>query len=174
MAKDNNKTTIFMSIITVVLFIIGVFAVSYAYYTANISKDKSGNNTTSINTANISATFTDGAELNFQQMIPGDSFTKSFTLKNTGDQTIKYKIVVQEVENTFISQSDIEVVVKENGNTIYTTTFPSTTGAISNELTISPDVSKSYTITITYKNTTDDQSPDMNSVISGKIFIEEV
>lgn len=174
MGRENNKLTIFISIVAVALFIVGVVAVSYAYYTANVAKENSGNNATNVGAANISATFTDGAELNFQNMIPGDTFTKTFTLKNTGDQTIKYKIVVQEVENTFISQSDIEVVVKENGSTIKTTTFPSTTGAISDELTISPDVSKSYTITITYKNTTADQTPDMGKVISGKIFIEEV
>ena len=174
MARENNKITIFISIVAVALFIVGVVAVSYAYYTANVTKENSGNNTTNVGTAKLSATFTDGAELDFQNMIPGDSFTKTFTLKNTGEETLKYKIVVQEVENTFKSQSDIEVVVKENGSTINTTTFPSTTGAISNELSISPDVSKSYTIIITYKNTTADQTPDMNSVISGKIFIEEV
>ena len=173
MAKE-NKMTIFISIVAVALFVVGVVATSYAYFTATVTKNNEGNNSTNVSTTNISATFTDGAKLDFQNMIPGDSFTKTFTIKNTGDEDIKYKIVVQEVENTFDSKSDIEVVVKEDGATIKTTTFPSATGAISDELTISPNVSKSYTITITYKNTTADQTPDMGKVISGKIFIEEV
>lgn len=172
MANENRKT-IFISIIAVALFIVAVAATSYAYYSTTIAKDN-GDGTTKVTTAKISATFTDGAVISSENMIPGDSFTKTFTLENTGDTSIGYKIVVQEVENTFTSPSDIEVVVQEDGTTINTTTFPTTTGAISDELTISPNVTKSYTITITYKNTTADQTADMGSVISGKIFIEEV
>lgn len=173
MAKE-NKMTIFISIVAVALFIVGVIATSYAYFTATVTKNNAENNNTNVSAANISATFTDGATLNITNMIPGDSFTKTFTLKNTGNKAIKYKVVIQEVENTFNSKSDIELVLKENGTTIKSTTFPSTTGAISDELTINPNVSKSYTITITYKNTSADQSPDMEKKVSGKIFIEAV
>lgn len=169
-----NKMTIFISITAVVIFIVVIVATSFAYYSGTIRKENEGNKTSSITTANISATFTDGAEVNMQNMLPGDSFTKTFTLKNTGDTNIRYKIAVQEVENTFNSKSDIVVVVKEGTTTIKTTTFPSTTGAISDELTISPNVSKSYSVTITYKNTSTSQNDDMGKTISGKIFIEEV
>lgn len=173
MAKE-NRTTIFISIVAVAIFIVAVIATSYAYFTNTTMKTNEGNASTDISTATISSTFTDGATINISNMIPGDSFTKTFTLENTGNTNISYKLVIQEVENTFTSQSDIEVVVKENGNVIKTTTFPNATSAISDVLTITPNDSKSYSITITYKNTSVDQTPDMGKTISGKIFIEEV
>ena len=176
MVKE-NKTTIFISIVVVILFIIGVFATSYAYYTATIEKDNKNSNITDIETGSIGATFTDGEDISFDNMIPGDQFTKTFSLKNTGTVNINYKVVVRDVENTFKRPEDIEVIVKEAENIINTTIFPSTTNAISgtNAITIRPGETKSYTIIISYKNQPDiDQSSDMESKISGKIFIEEI
>lgn len=169
---SNKKSTIFISIAVVVLFIIAIVAVSYAYYTTVVNKTGSGDVNT--NTTTLSASFTDGAVVTKTNIIPGDSFSKNFTLENTGSKTLSYKIVIQEVQNTFISQSDITYVLKENDTTIATGIFPNQTSAISDVLTIEPDVTKTYTIDIAYLNTTEDQSPDMGKTISGKIFIEEV
>lgn len=175
MVEQGYKKTIAVSILGVALFIIAIVSVSYAYYTTTIQKENPGNETTKIGTANISATFEDGPEINKSNMVPGDTFEKSFTLTNTGTKPINFKIVVNNVTNTFSSPSDIEVVVKEGNTTKNTTTFPTKTGSISNTLTL--PVSKNpitYKISIRYKNTNADQTPDMGKMISGKIFIEEV
>lgn len=172
--EDNKKKTIFISIITVALFIVAIISVSYAFFTAKVKNEGTGKTETSLSTANISLNFQDGPELNYPNMIPGDSFTKTFTLKNTGDKAVNYKVVIQEVENTFISKGDIAISLKEGSTVLKNTTFPSTTSAISDTITIQPNVTKSYTLTITYNNTAADQTPDMGKVISGKLFIEEV
>lgn len=174
MVKE-NKMTLIVSIVVVALFIIGVVATSYAYFTTNIAKENAEDNKIDVTTATIGAKFIDGETINIANMIPGDQFDKTFTLENTGSEAIKYKIIIRDVENTFQRKEDIEVVVKEDGNIIKTTVFPSTTGSISDELIINPNTTKSYTITITYINQLDiDQSFDMESKISGTIFIEEV
>ena len=159
----NKKKTLIISISSIAMFIILVVASSFAFFTTSIKKENPENSTVDVSTAKITATFTDGAEINVTNAIPGDTFDKTFTLKNTGN-----------IKNTFTNKNDVEVIVKENGTPIKTTIFPSTTGAISDEITIGPDVTKSYTVTITYKNTETDQSSDMNSKVKGKIFIEEV
>ncbi len=175
MTKDNKKTMI-VSVLIVVLFIVLVVATSYAYYTTSIKSDNADKRGLTVSTPDISATFSDNnPAINVTNMVPGDIFTKTFTLENTGNVTIKYKIVVNEVSNDFTRKNDIEVIVKENDVLKKTTVFPSTTGPISDELTIAPGVTKSYTVTIEYKNSsTDDQSEDMGKSISGKIFIDEV
>ena len=170
----DKKKTLIISISSVAMFVILVIVASYAFFSTSVIIDNPENSTTNVSSAKISATFTDGPLINLTNIIPGDKLEKTFTLKNTGNVDIKYKIVIKEIENSFTNKSDIEVIVKENDNLIKTTIFPSATSAISDELTISPEETNSYTITITYKNTEADQSADMNSKIKGKIFIEEV
>lgn len=177
--EQGYKKTIALSILGVALFIIAIVSVSYAYYTTTIKKENPGNETTKIGTANISATFVDGPAINKSNMVPGDTFEKSFTLTNTGNVPINFKIVVKEVTNevmnTFSSPNDIEVVVKEGDTIKNTTTFPTTTGSISGTLTLPVSNNPvTYKVIIHYKNTSADQTPDMGAEIRGKIFIEEV
>jgi len=170
----NNKKAIILSVIGVFVFVASIVATSYAYFAGTVSKTNTDQNSTKATSTNIKATFTDGAQLTATNMIPGDSFNKTFSLKNTGNKSIKYKIVINNVSNPFKTPSDITLTLKEGTETKNTTTFPTATTAISGELTIDPGITKSYTLTITYKNTTSDQSADMGKTISGKIFIEAV
>jgi hypothetical protein len=172
--KENNKKNIIFSIVGVALFIACIIAVSYAYYTAKISVLNNDNNTVKATTTNISATFTDGDALNVTNILPGESYSKTFTLENTGDVAINYKIAIKEVENTFVNTDDLEVVIEEDGKEIKKTTFPIESGSISDALTIASKEKKSYTITITYKDTDINQIEDSGKSISGKIFIELV
>ncbi len=175
MTKDNKKTVI-VSAVIVGLFIVLVVATSYAYYTTNVKNDNADKRGLNVTTPDIRAIFSDNdPAINITNMVPGDIFTKNFTLENTGNVTLNYKIVVNEVSNNFTRKSDIEVVLKENNVVKKTTNFPSATGPLSDELSIAPGVTKSYTVTIEYKNNpTDDQSEDMGKSVSGKIFIEDV
>lgn len=170
---SNNKKTIIISLVAVLAFIAAVVATSYAYFTKSIQTEGTDPGT-SVSTDQISAEFTDGAKLEVTNMLPGDTFEKTFTLENTGNRDIKYKVVIQEVENSFVNKSDVMLTLKENGTTIKTTTFPSATNAISDELTIAAGITKSYTLTITYNNTSSDQTGDMGKTLSGKIFIEAI
>jgi hypothetical protein len=169
----NNAKALVISIICVVVFIICIIAVSYAYYTANVSTTNDKNNITTVSTTELKATFTDGEEVNIDNMFPGNSYTKTFTLANTGEKELTYKICINDVTNTFSRTEDIVLKIYEDGTLINTTTFPTTSAAITDELTIATGTTKSYTITITYTNsTTENQADDMNKTISGKIFIE--
>ena len=158
MTKDSKKA-LFISIAVVAVFVIGTIATSYAFYSANVEKENTGNAGTSITTAKLDSTFTDGPNVNCSNILPGDTCTK---------------IVLQEVENTFIAKNDIEIDVLENDISIFKGVYPSVTSAVSNTLTLNPNEEKSYKVVITYKNTTVDQSPDMGNYVKGKFFIEEI
>jgi hypothetical protein len=172
--KENSKKSIIFSVFGVALFIVCIVAVSYAYFTAKISVQNKENNSVEVTTTNISVKFTDGEALNVTNVLPGESYSKTFTLENTGDIAINYKIAIKEVENTFVNTDDLEVVVKEGEKVINTTTFPKSSSSISDALTIEPGETKSYTVTITYKDTDKNQIEDSGKSIGGKIFIELV
>lgn len=169
-----NKKVIIGSIIGIVLFIIAVVTVSYAYYTANII-ETGNNNVLNGTTAKLNVKFDDGETINITNMIPDDHFSKTFSLENLGN-TISYKIVVNELVNEFNSFSDITYVLKEDDVVIKEGVFPNLidNNEISDTRTINNGEKKTYTLTITYQNTEEDQAEDMGKTISGKLFIKEL
>ncbi len=170
---NKKNVTIAISIVSIFLFIVAIVASSYAYYTAVVTQTGDGTST-GMKTAQFNASFIDGPILTFSNIIPGDTFDKTFTLENSGGSSIDYKVVINELENTFIKKEDLKYVLKRGEEVIASGVFPSTTTAISNVITINGGTSHTYTLTVTYENTAEDQSEDMGKTISGKLFIEEV
>ncbi|MCI9279751.1 MAG: hypothetical protein HFJ02_03010 [Bacilli bacterium] len=170
---SKKKITIMASIVGVALFVAAIAGSSYAFFIANV-ETKGNTNPTNVTSGDVKAVFSDGEQLNIGTLVPGDTVSKSFSLENTGTATIKYKIVINDVVNTFSRKSDITYVLKENGVTISTGEFPAANGAISDSITISKGVTNSYTLEVAYINSpTENQAEDMGKTISGKIFIEE-
>ncbi len=175
----NKKSTIALSIIGVALFIVAVFAVSYAYFTSTVNSEVDEGS--SFKTAELGATFTDGPEVVIDNIIPGDSFEKTFSITNNGNNEMRYNVVLQEVVNEFLAPADLTYVLKEDGVEIATGTFPTITKALNtNVLSIAGKSSdgtkttKNYSLIVTYLNTDVEQYDDMGKTISGKLFIEEV
>lgn len=172
MIEIRKKRTIVISIIGLVLFLLAILSASYAYFTSNI--DKKGTGGTDVGTAKLSAKFVDTENLIIKNMIPSDSFTKTFSLENNSTIAMQYKIVIKDLVNEFSSYEDITYVLTDDNGYRKTGTFPKTTQALSDVLTLDASTTRNYTLTITYQNTAVDQSPDMGKTISGKIFIEEI
>ncbi len=170
---ENQKKTLIITFIGVIAFIIAIAGVSYAFFTYTVNTSGDDKTNTVVKSANLDAEFKDGALLNISDMIPGDTFNKEFTVSNTGDGVLNFKVVMQEVSNNFNS-NDIELSLYEGESLIKTVPFPTSTSAISDSLTINAKESKDYTVVITYKNTDVDQASDMGNSASGKLYIEEV
>ena len=171
----DNKKTLIVSIVAVIAFIISIVAVSYAFYTAttNVQGDDITRNDI---TAKIETTLTEDNEINIPNMIPGDSFIKTFSISSNIDLT--YYISIMEIQNTFNSTSDIKYVLEEDEVEIGSGTFPTAENEVFNLSTkatkFTAGDTKHYKLTVTYENTKVDQRDDMNKVISGKIFVNGV
>lgn len=170
---SNKKVTIFASILAVALFIGAISYASYAFFSSNISE--SGDNIIDVNTAKLGSKFEDDGIIEIKNMIPGDHITRTFSLENLGTE-ISYKIAVIDLVNEFESYEDITYVLKENDVVIKEGIFPkvSTNNDLSESIVIKKGEKKSYSITITYQNTSEDQSGDMGKTLSGKLFIKEL
>lgn len=172
---ENQKKTLIISIIGIVAFIIAIAGISYAFFTYTVTTKGDDETNTVVRSANLSAEFIDGPKIDIENLVPGDTISKNFSVKNTGEGTLKFKVVINEVVNNFKS-NDIKLKLYEDDNEtpVKVLSYPVETGAISAELEIAAKATKKYKLDIIYENTDNDQSPDMQSSIGGKLYIEEV
>ena len=168
---NNKKITIFISILSVLLFVVAIVAASFAFYTANVKQE--GDSGVDISTPSLGSSFIDGPVIQISNIIPGDTFSKTFTVGNSGGNDLNYKIVINELQNEFTKTEDLQYTLKRGEEVVASGSFPTQTGAITETINIAQNVTHNYTLTITYLNTAEDQSADMGKTISGKIFIEE-
>mgnify|MGYP007083083103 FL=1 len=165
--------------ILVVCLIVSVLSVSLAYYSARIIGD--GKNV-SVNAKELTINFDNNNEIASGIIEPGWSSTNTFSVENKSKASFTYDIVLKNYKNT----------TKTNGYLVYKIT--STNGynmteykdmpkdgentydlVIARGITIEPGSSnkQSYTLEIKYLDSTEDQSIDMGSTVTGSLYIVE-
>ena len=172
-----NKKRIVISGITLFLVTIMLLGLTYAYYKTRIngnSKDKS----ISVTSKKLEITYTDGnGVIEGKGIEPGYTTTKTFSVENTGDEKVNYKVYFENVVNTFTITEDWSYKISCQGTSttcdgIDSTTFPTSEKSLVLENDIASKETQTYTLTLTYANLTDiDQSIDMGKSLSGKINI---
>ena len=165
--------------ILVVCLIVTVLSVSLAYYTTRIIGD--GKNV-SVNAKELTINFDNNNEIASGIIEPGWSSANTFSITNKSKTNFTYDIVLKNYKNT----------TKTNGYLVYKIT--STNGynmteykdmpkdgdntydlVIARGITIEPgSINKqSYTLEIKYLDSTEDQSIDMGSTVTGSLYIVE-
>ena len=165
--------------ILVVCLIVSVMSVSLAYYSARIIGD--GKNV-SVNAKELTINFDNNNEIASGIIEPGWSSANTFSVTNKSKTNFTYDIVLKNYKNT----------TKTNGYLVYKIT--STNGynmteykdmpkdgdntydlVIARGITIEPGSSnkQSYTLEIKYLDSTEDQSIDMGSTVTGSLYIVE-
>ena len=165
--------------ILVVCLIVTVLSVSLAYYSARIIGD--GKNV-SVNAKELTINFDNNNEIASGIIEPGWSSANTFSVTNKSKTNFTYDIVLKNYKNT----------TKTNGYLVYKIT--STNGynmteykdmpkdgdntydvVIARGITIEPGSSnkQSYTLEIKYLDSTEDQSIDMGSTVTGSLYIVE-
>ncbi len=165
--------------ILVVCLIVSVLSVSFAYYSARIIGD--GKNV-SVNAKELTINFDNNNEIASGIIEPGWSSANTFSVTNKSKATFTYDIVLKNYKNT----------TKTNGYLVYKIT--STNGynmteykdmpkdgentydlVIARGITIEPGSNnkQSYTLEIKYLDSTEDQSIDMGSTVTGSLYIVE-
>ena len=173
--KD-KKTYIILGVS--ILFI--AIGISYAYFSLNvIGNDTAKNNR--IVTGNLELTFTDTSEISLQNIIPGDSVTKTIKVTNTGTKEVAYNVGWTDYENGIINNElIIEGTCKrlnssntEEGTCNNVSKKAITGSNIISNIQIEPNVTHEYTLTITFKETNKPQNYNKNKSFNGKLNITE-
>ena len=146
-----NKKKMVIPIVASILTLVILTGVSYAYFNAKITEN---NKTETIIKSNeLGLTFTGVSEINANSMIPGDSFTKTFSVENTSNRAVTYNIYMQNITNEF-NEDLVYTLTDDNGVVVSETALPVTnTGKsyLKTNIEIDAGVTKNYTLKIEYK-----------------------
>ena len=175
--KDDKK---YIYVVAVLLLVVVALGISYAWFSAIIT----GNNTAKNNkvvTGNLELTYTDTNEISLDNVIPGDSFTKEISVKNTGTLDVKYNLVRQSLTNTITNNElVIEATCKrlnssgtEEGTCESISQTPVSSNTIKKKISIEPNITHEYTVKVTFIDTGEPQNYNKNKSFSGKLGIEE-
>ncbi len=167
------------TILVVASLLVVVLSVTLAYFTAQIIGE--GKNI-SVSSADLKIVFTDtDGNIEGNDITPGWSNSKTFTVKNESNGTYKYDIIIKDLVNTFKTYKYLKYKITSTDGgynmTDYSYLPKSNTKedvALAYEVSIDKGKTHTYTIEIKYVNDESvDQSIDMGKSLSGTIYIRE-
>ena len=175
--KDDKK---YIYVVAVLLLVVVALGISYAWFSAIITGNDTAKNNKVV-TGDLELTYTDTNEISLANVIPGDSFTKEVSVKNTGTLDVKYNLVWQSLTNTITNNElVIEATCKrlnssgtEDGTCESISQKAVSSNKIKSNISIEPGVTHEYTIKITFIDTGEPQNYNKNKSFNGKLGIEE-
>ena len=167
------------TILVVASLLVVILSVTLAYFTAQIiGKGKD----ISVSSADLKIIFTDtDGNIEGNDITPGWSNSKTFTIKNESNETYKYNIVIKDLVNTFVTNGYLQYKITSTNGGYNMTEFEdvpkSETAAdtiLAYSASIDVGVTQTYTVEFIYKNDESvDQSEDMGKTLSGNLYIEK-
>ena len=164
--------------VCLLLLVVTVLGVSYAWFNAKIENLNSKVST--VTTGSLKIKYVDGEEISLSNMIPGNYVTKEFSVSNVGDEAVSFNLELETIENTVLKN---ELVISAsctrlNGETIEGTCNNINEKSISSSflsrnITIEPNITYKYEIKLLFKNTNRNQNYNMSAKYNGKINVRE-
>ena len=169
-----------MYILLVISILFAVLGVSLAFFSLNII----GNDTAKYNkitTGDLELVFTDDNEVSLDGAFPGDSITKTISVKNTGTKEVSYNIVWQELLNEITNNELIIDGTCKNLNSNNTEDGTCSAiskkavkeGNITSNIPIKPGYTQEYEVKITFIDTGKPQNYNKNKSFKGKLGLTE-
>ena len=167
-------------ILLVISILFAVIGVSLAFFSLNII----GNDTAKYNkitTGDLELVFTDDNEVSLDGAFPGDSITKTLSVKNTGTKEVSYNIVWQELLNEITNN---ELVIDGTCKNLNSSNTEDRTcnaiskkavkeGNITSNIPIKPGYTQEYEVKITFIDTGKPQNYNKNKSFKGKLGLTE-
>ena len=175
--KDDKK---YIYVVAFLLLVVVALGISYAWFSAIITGNDTAKNNRVV-TGDLELTYTDTNEISLDNVIPGDSFTKEVSVKNTGTLDVKYNLVWQSLTNTITNNElVIEATCKrlnssgtEEGTCESISQTSVSSNTIKKEISIEPNITHEYTVKVTFIDTGEPQNYNKNKSFNGKLGIEE-
>ena len=173
MEKQDKKPNIIAIIGAIVLLVLAVVGLSYAFFSAFIN---GGETDTSVEGtgANLSLVYTDGKSvITSSNIMPGWSATKTFTVTNNGEADTYYKLNISNITNEFVEGGlTFSIASADGGTSVPEQAVGTTARTLTNSIAIAQGKTHTYTVTAKYINLDKDQTPDLGKSFSYTIGIE--
>ncbi len=193
----NRRQKIIVSVTGIFLVLLLLVGLTYAYFLTRITVN-TNDKSISVSTANLAIVYgnDDGSVIGSGEKItPGTTFEpKTFTVTNNGNANTDYVVVIEDANVTYAETIEVDGVTQtagtetifESNDFTYTltcesgcnsvqesTTFPIEGGIlVGNRLDVGE--TQTYTLTLTYNETGENQSNDMNKKLEAKINIKDI
>ena len=178
--NNSNKTKLF--ILTLVILLVSVAGISYAYFTIQIT----GNDTASsmrLRTANMSLVYNDVQIVSGEYVEPGWTQTKTLTVTNTGNVDVYYSIIWRDLINE-ITKGELVISAtctsSVQGNTcdgfekiVPTKLTEAHNVLVKNGISIEPSEIHTYTLTVEFIETGSNQNYNQDKYFNGTLNVEE-
>ena len=167
-----NKKYIVYLVVSILVLTIGV---SYAYFKARVSGEGKSIN---LRSKGIYVLYSGDATLASENISPGWSVTKEFTVENQGSNNEVYNIYIEGLVNTFVTSGYLQYkITSSNGyNMTEYKDIPksniSTDTILAYSVPIKSKEKQTYKVELIYKETEEDQSVDMGKILSGILGIQ--
>ena len=172
---NKEKKYIIFGIIMIVVLLIGV---SYAYYQSEMSSNKSK---VTVDTDYMRIIFTNGEAIEASDVYAEDNLdiVKTFSVENKTKNEYKYNIVIEDLVNTFKTTGYLVYKITSDDGGYNMTDFidipKSLTGTdtiLASNVSIPAKSIQNYTIEIKYINSiNNNQDEDQGAKLSGKLYI---
>lgn len=167
-------------ILLVVSILITVIGVSLAFFALNIVGNENAKDVV-ITTGDLKLLLTDGNAVSLSDAKPGDSVTKTITVKNTGTKEISYNLVWQNLVNSITNNElivdgtckNLNASNTEDGTCSAISKKAVKEGNITSNIPIKPGYTHEYVVRVTFKDTGTLQNYNLNKSFTGKIGITE-
>ena len=170
-----RKNALYIVVASALMILICIiYQGTYSYFSDSLNS--SGNNTgiDKSTTEVRDLIITDKTDITNSNLIPGESVSNTFTVENPNTQDLCFQLLWTNITNTFTNKNDLIITLQKSDGTIIISestnqVFPSADGTLATGLKISGNTTDTYTLTITYKNTDQNQIDDMDATFSGTI-----
>ena len=159
-----KKNVVFLTVLAIATLLTAVVGTTFAYFTATVTGNDAAT-TTTLSSATVGVTYTDGADISSANIIPGWTASKTISVKNDSTVAVTYDILWTGLTNQFV-QGGAEGA--KTNDFVYTLTKTSANGAANVAATAVPTVTdtklitgqsiaagetQTYTLTLTFKDT---------------------
>jgi len=166
---DKYKHLVIGTVITFLL--LSSVGLTYGWF---IAMSEGEGNQISIKSKELKLIYTDPLVVDASSIEPGWTLTKTFTVENTTDEVKYYKIMWNDLVNTFVTDYlTIEMSSTNGGASVTKSPIAKSSTASDIELIdavmIEGNTTQTYTVTFEYEYTEADQTADMGKEFSGSI-----
>ena len=166
-----NNLKIILSSIGIAILVALMGTATYAYFTLEI-EGVGKNNTLNTFNKNMEITYTETSNVTLENAYTGDSVTKTFTVKNTGNTDVYYNVVLENVVNDFAKPEELQYTISETNDAAWRLgKTPTSDDTLLSDIKIKTGETHTYTLEITFIDVGNDQSYNMNKTFSGKINV---
>ena len=161
----------------ILLLIIGILLITSGVTLAYFSINNISGNQNIVTSGVMKLTFSDGPEVKLDNAIPGDTVTKTFSVKNTGNVSTSYDLYFSDLINSFGDPTDLVYTITSTdggySNTL-DTQLPTTSSKFVSNYAIEPNVTHTYTLTIKFLAKDENQDDNQGKEFSAKISVNDM